>query len=113
MKASALRKSEFDTQQQHQSQGMREPESPTGFEPSSMRRTQANSGHADQSLRMYTEEEVSEMLQISLSQLRKWRMKNARRNGPPFKKIGRLVRYPGQSLQAYICDEDSSGQSRE
>lgn len=45
-------------------------------------------------LRMYTEEEVSAMLQVSLSQLRKWRMKqNPRRvESPPFKKIGRMVR---------------------
>ena len=41
-----------------------------------------------QPLRMYTEDEVSEMLQISLSQLRKWRMKHSRNKsqGPPLKK---------------------------
>lgn len=108
MKSSALRKNEFDTQQQHQPQRVVEPEPHRGFEPSSMRRTQSNGGYADQFLRMYTEEEVSEILQVSLSQLRKWRMKNARRNGPPFKKIGRLVRYSGQSLRAYISGEDPS-----
>src|SRR5436309_3356453 len=53
--------------------------------------------------RMYTDDEVAEMLQVSLSQLRKWRMRRnqAKRHGPPFKKLGRLVRYPGQSLHAY------------
>jgi len=53
---------------------------------------------------MYTEDEVSEMLQISLSQLRKWRMKHSRNKsqGPPFKKIGRLVRYPAQGLLDYV-----------
>lgn len=55
-------------------------------------------------LRMYTEEEVSEMLQVSLSQLRKWRMKENQGSaqGPPFKKIGRLVRYPEQGLLEFI-----------
>ena len=55
-------------------------------------------------LRMYTEEEVSAMLRVSLSQLRKWRIKSnkGRVDGPPFKKVGRLVRYPGRALQAYI-----------
>ena len=54
--------------------------------------------------RMYTEEEVAVIIQVSLSQLRKWRMKdNARRvDGPPFKKIGRMVRYPAKALEAYI-----------
>jgi len=61
--------------------------------------------------RMFTEEEVSDLLQVSLSQLRKWRMKKNQGNaqGPPFRKIGRLVRYPGRGLRAYINeDQDSS-----
>ena len=55
-------------------------------------------------LRMYTEEQVAEMLQVSLSQMRKWRMKqpDGRHQGPPFRKIGRLVRYPEGALRAYI-----------
>jgi len=58
-------------------------------------------------LRMYTEEEVSGILQVSLSQLRKWRMKEqaGKQLGPPFKKVGRLVRYPHRALQAYIDGE--------
>jgi hypothetical protein len=58
-------------------------------------------------LRMYTEEEVSAMLRVSLSQLRKWRIKRnkGRVDGPPFKKVGRLVRYPERALQAYIDQE--------
>ena len=45
-------------------------------------------------LRMYTEEQVAEMLQVSLTQLRKWRVKKngSKQLGPPFRKIGRLVR---------------------
>jgi len=55
-------------------------------------------------LRMYTEEQVAEMLQVSLSQLRKWRVKKngGKQLGPPFRKIGRLVRYPEAGLLAYI-----------
>jgi len=56
---------------------------------------------------MYTEEQVATMLQVSLSQLRKWRMKKngGRQLGPPFRKIGRLVRYPESALLAYINSE--------
>jgi hypothetical protein len=58
-------------------------------------------------LRMYTEAQVSEMLQVSLSHLRKWRMKqnSGKPQGPPFKKVGRLVRYPERGLYAYINGE--------
>jgi hypothetical protein len=75
-----------------------------GFEPPLIPTPQRGNGHQVLSLRMYTEEQVSEMLQVSLSQLRKWRMKRNRgkQPGPPFKKIGRLVRYPEKGLQAYI-----------
>jgi Helix-turn-helix domain len=66
----------------------------------------SNPGHGRgvQSLRMYTEDQVAHMLQVSLSQLRKWRMqKNGDKQlGPPFRKIGRLVRYPEGALLAYI-----------
>jgi hypothetical protein len=73
--------------------------------------SQSNTGQQPQqpALRMYTEEDVSEMLQISLSQLRKWRMKENQDNGqgPPFRKIGRLVRYPESGLLAYINGQES------
>jgi transposase-like protein len=57
---------------------------------------------------MYTEEEVSQILRVPLSQLRKWRMKANRgsEQGPPFKKIGRLVRYPEQALLDYSILDD-------
>lgn len=75
-----------------------------GFGPEAVRQSANGNGAERHSLRMYTEEEVSEMLQISLSQLRKWRMKQNGHGpqGPPFKKIGRLVRYPEQGLIEYI-----------
>jgi hypothetical protein len=58
--------------------------------------------------RMYTEEEVAVIIQVSLSQLRKWRMKGnlSRVDGPPFRKIGRMVRYPADALEAYINGTD-------
>jgi hypothetical protein len=65
---------------------------------------QAENGHKLPSLRAYTEQQVSVMLQVSLSQLRKWRMGRYRgkQEGPPFKKFGRLVRYPEEGLLTYI-----------
>src|SRR5690242_9447125 len=78
-------------------------EAQRGFKPRSVRVPRSTNRNADQFLRMYTEEEVSDILQVSLSQLRKWRMrKNQGTEGPPFRKIGRLVRYSGIALQAYI-----------
>ena len=64
----------------------------------------AGSASAPTALRMYTEEEVADMLHVSMSQLRKWRMKQhmGKQQGPPFRKLGRLVRYPEKALQAYI-----------
>src|SRR5262245_40312507 len=58
-------------------------------------------------LRLYTEQQVSELLQLSRSQLRKWRMgwSRGKQDGPPFKKIGRLIRYPESGLKAYIEGE--------
>lgn len=68
-----------------------------------------NGHHTEEPLRMYTEEQVAEMLQVSLSQLRKWRMKQyeGQRQGPPFRKIGRLVRYPEAALRDYINSSQS------
>src|SRR5690349_24438464 len=75
-----------------------------GFGPVGVPHSLSGNGNAERSLRMYTEEQVSAMLQVSLSQLRKWRMKqhSDSTQGPPFKKIGRLVRYPEDGLLEYI-----------
>jgi Helix-turn-helix domain len=74
------------------------------FPPQSAGRAQPDETNA---LQMYTEDEVAAMLRISLSQLRKWRTREnqGKLHGPPFKKVGRLVRYPGKALQAYINGE--------
>ena len=75
-----------------------------GFPPESVESIQNSHVRSSFAMRMYTEEQVAAILQISLSQLRKWRLKqnNGRFQGPPFRKIGRLVRYPGKALQTYI-----------
>lgn len=83
---------------------------PAAAQPQLVRPVNGGNGrHEEQSLRMYTEEQVAEMLQVSLSQLRKWRLKEfeGHREGPPFRKIGRLVRYPEAALRAYINGETS------
>lgn len=86
-----------------------------GFQPKSARAPRPMNGNTDQLLRMYTEEEVSEILQVSLSQLRKWRMRKNPGNteGPPFRKIGRLVRYSGVALQAYIDGDEQHSRPRQ
>ena len=58
----------------------------------------------EQELRTYTEAQVAVILQVSRSQLRKWRMgwSRGRQEGPPFKKIGRIIRYPESGLRAFI-----------
>jgi hypothetical protein len=89
-------------EQEGNGHGPASPESGRGFPPQSIRSIQAPDLPAE--LRMYTEEEVSAMLRVSLSQLRKWRMKNhPRKNqGPPFKKVGRSVRYPERGLIEFV-----------
>jgi len=64
------------------------------FEPRSISFPQRRNGHEVLSLKMYTDEEVAQMLQVSLSQLRKRRMKRNRgkQPGPPFKKIALSAR---------------------
>jgi hypothetical protein len=105
MKSGALKRT---TQPNMQAEGYPPEQATVGkkFEPPT-HQVHSSSGQSDPWLRMFTEEEVSELLQVSLSQLRKWRMKKNQgsRQGPPFRKIGRLVRYPGRRLQAFIDGE--------
>ena len=75
-----------------------------GFAPRAVNALHFGSPHDQRELRAYTEEQVADMLQVSRSQLRKWRMgwTRGRREGPPFKKLGRIVRYPESGLRQYI-----------
>lgn len=72
------------------------------FPPQSVGAFQRYDPHSE--LRMYTEEEVSAILRVSLSQLRKWRMKKhpGGNQGPRFKKVGRSVRYPESALIEFV-----------
>lgn len=111
MKSSALRRtSQTEISEENPVSGIQDVGKK--FEPQRIVQAPSVNGHADPWLRMFTEEEVSDLLRVSLSQLRKWRMKKHRDNapGPPFKKIGRLVRYPGPALQAYIKGEHAQAQ---
>jgi len=74
------------------------------FYPTSRGQSQFGGDHQGSELRTYTEEQVAQILQISRSQLRKWRMGWSRGQceGPPFKKIGRIIRYPESGLRAFI-----------
>lgn len=49
--------------------------------------------------RLMTQEEVAEYLSISPANLERWRCYGG---GPPYIKIGRLVRYRYSDLRAYI-----------
>jgi Helix-turn-helix domain len=114
MKSNAMRKETLGTAGQHGYDSAKD--AARGFQPKSARAPHHINGNTGQFLRMYTEEEVSEILQVSLSQLRKWRMRKHQGNtqGPPFRKIGRLVRYSGMALQAYINgDEQDSHPNQE
>lgn len=96
------------TAYEHTQPTLLEPQpAPNSAELRPVRPAQGNRHDTEQSLRMYTEEQVAEMLQVSLSQLRKWRLKQyqGHRQGPPFRKIGRLVRYPEAALRVYINGE--------
>ena len=53
----------------------------------------------DQLPQHYTEQQVSALLGISLKKLRKDRWK---REGLPYCKIGRCVRYPADVVQAWL-----------
>lgn len=98
MKSNALRRDNDEPTAQADNGSSNRSTPSDGFRPMSVR----DSYH--RSLRMYTEEEVSEMLRVSVSQLRKWRMKQNQGStqGPPFRKIGRLVRYPEEALMEYV-----------
>lgn len=111
MKSSALRRtSQTEISEENRVSGMQD--FGMKFEPRRIIQAPDVNGHGDRWLRMFTEEEVSDLLRVSLSQLRKWRMKKYRGNapGPPYKKIGRLVRYPGPALQAYINGEHAQAE---
>jgi excisionase family DNA binding protein len=55
---------------------------------------------------LWTEVEVAERLHISLASLRRWRLE---RRGPPFIKVGSLVRYKPDDLEAWMASLPTGG----
>jgi predicted DNA-binding transcriptional regulator AlpA len=47
---------------------------------------------------LFTERQVASLLSVSVKTLRNWRLNG---QGPPFRKISRLVRYAADDLQAW------------
>jgi excisionase family DNA binding protein len=55
---------------------------------------------------LMTEEEVSKRLNVSLASLRRWRLL---RKGPVFVKVGSLVRYRPEDLDAWLASLPTGG----
>ena len=57
-------------------------------------------------LALLTEHDVSKQLRVSLGSLRRWRMI---RQGPPFFKVGPLVRYRAEDVEAWLSAQPTGG----
>ena len=57
-------------------------------------------------LTLLTERDVSKQLCVSLGSLRRWRML---RQGPPFIKVGPLVRYRPEDVEAWLSSQPMGG----
>lgn len=53
-------------------------------------------------------QEVADLLRVELDTLAKWRWKQI---GPPFIKIGRMVRYPRAGVEALLQPADTAEES--
>jgi hypothetical protein len=58
-------------------------------------------------LTLLTEHDVSKQLRVSLGSLRRWRMI---RQGPPFLKVGPLVRYRSEDVEAWLSAQPTGGE---
>jgi excisionase family DNA binding protein len=63
-------------------------------------------------LSLLTESEIAARLHVSLAAVRRWRLE---RRGPPFVKVGVLVRYRPEDLESWVTSlpTGSAPQSRE
>lgn len=61
---------------------------------------------ADEDDPMLTEQQVSELLQVSVRTLQRWRASNT---GPPWTRVHRLVRYRRSEVQAWLARGDQPG----
>jgi excisionase family DNA binding protein len=55
---------------------------------------------------LMTEQEVSKRLNVSVASLRRWRLL---RRGPAFVKVGSLVRYSPEDLEAWLASLPTGG----
>jgi predicted DNA-binding transcriptional regulator AlpA len=58
---------------------------------------------------LLTEIQISEQLQVSLACLRRWRLRG---EGPQYIKVGPLVRYRPEDIDAWIADLPTAGNGR-
>jgi Helix-turn-helix domain len=59
---------------------------------------------------LMTEQEVSKRLNVSVASLRRWRLLN---RGPQFLKVGSLVRYQPEELDAWLGSLPTGGTARD
>jgi excisionase family DNA binding protein len=55
---------------------------------------------------LLTEDEVAQQLHVSVASLRRWRLE---RRGPQFIKVGSLVRYKPEELEAWLVALPTGG----
>jgi hypothetical protein len=55
---------------------------------------------------LLTEEDVAKQLHVSVASLRRWRLE---RRGPQFIKVGALVRYRPEELEAWLAAQPTGG----
>jgi excisionase family DNA binding protein len=58
---------------------------------------------------LLTEQDVAKYLNVSLASVRRWRLE---RRGPQFIKVGTLVRYRIEDLQAWVISLPTGGAQR-
>jgi len=83
------------------------PEVPMPF-PYKLRGTQRPRGEI--MVNLMTEHEVSKRLNVSVASLRRWRLL---RRGPTFLKVGSLVRYQPEDLEAWLASLPTGGAARD
>jgi predicted DNA-binding transcriptional regulator AlpA len=59
---------------------------------------------------LLTEEDVAQQLHVSVASLRRWRIE---RRGPQFIKVGSLVRYRPEELEAWLLSRPKGGSASE
>ena len=59
-------------------------------------------------LNLLTEDEVAKQLNVSVASMRRWRLE---RRGPHFVKVGSLVRYRQEDLEAWLASLPTGGSS--